>query len=77
MDEVQLEGKTCRTSLGLHTVPPTPDQTVPASPERVDGMPVQRKQQLQLFILLNPCSFPLTLNILSILFVFISLENNP
>lgn len=74
MDEVQLEGKTCRTSLGLHNVPPTPDQTVPASPERVDGMSVQRKKQ---FILLNPCSFPLTLNILRVLFVFISLENNP
>lgn len=74
MDEVQLEGKTCRTSLGLHNVPPTPDQTVPASPERVEGMSVQRKKQ---FILLNPCSFPLTLNILRVLFVFISLENNP
>lgn len=70
MDEDQLEGKTCRTSLGLHTVPPTPDQTVPASPERVDGMPVERKKQLQLFILLNPCSFPLTLNILRIFFLF-------
>lgn len=58
MDEVQLEGKTCSTSLGLHIVPPTPDQTVPASPMRVDGMLVQRKQQLQLFILLNPFLSP-------------------